>query len=174
MADNPALENLVRNMCEAEGFNLVRARMIAGDRTLQVLAERPDGRMDVEDCARLSRALSLALDAADPIASRYTLEVSSPGIDRPLVRLADYETYSGHEAKLELREPVMGRKRIKAMLKGVGGGNVRLLVAGLEAEGEFSIPFSSIADAKLVLTDRLLREDLQRGGREQAPAKMRS
>lgn len=173
MADYAAIEELVRRVCEAQGFVLIRARMIAGARTLQVLAERKDGRMDVEDCAVLSRALSAALDEADPISSHYTLEVSSPGIDRPLVRLADYRTYADHEAKLELREPLMGRRRLKATLKGVEGENVRLLVAGLEAEGELSVPFSSIAEAKLVLAGDLLREPSKRGGGK-APARMRS
>jgi ribosome maturation factor RimP len=125
-------------------------------RRLQVMAERPsDGEMNVEDCARLSRAISEVLDAADPIRGEYTLEVSSPGVDRPLTRLADFETYQGHEARLELDRLAEGRKRFKGVLAGVDEGQVAV---DLEGEAETAlIPFSWIVEAKLVLTDQLMK-----------------
>jgi ribosome maturation factor RimP len=111
--------------------------------------------MNVEDCARLSRALSEVLDAADPIAGEYTLEVSSPGVDRPLTRLKDFATFEGHEARLELDRMAEGRKRFKGMLAGVEDGAVAI---DLEGEEETAmIPFSWIAEAKLLLTDRLMK-----------------
>lgn len=133
--------------------------MIAGKRmTLQVMAERPDGTMNVDDCAQLSRALSEFLDAEDPVEGDYVLEVSSPGIDRPLTRLTDFARWSGHEAKLELRLPdETGRKRFKGLLLGLDGNDVVVDVEGQRLR----FPFSSIAEAKLVLTDKLIQEDLK-------------
>jgi ribosome maturation factor RimP len=120
------------------------------------MAERPaDGDMNVEDCARLSRAISEVMDAADPIAGEYTLEVSSPGVDRPLTRLSDFETYQGHEARIELDRLAEGRKRFKGMLAGVDDGQVAV---DLEGEDETAlIPFAWIVEAKLVLTDQLMK-----------------
>jgi ribosome maturation factor RimP len=144
---------------EAAGFRLVRLRLMGGKtKTLQIMAERPDGQMDVEDCARLSRALSEFLDREDPIDGEYVLEVSSPGIDRPLSRLADFSRWSGHEAKLELAAPdAGGRKRFKGMLLGLDGNDVVIDVDGQRLK----FPFRGIAEAKLVLTDRLIQEDLR-------------
>lgn len=127
-------------------------------KTLQVMAERADGQMNVEDCARLSRALSNLLERDDPIDGDYVLEVSSPGIDRPLVRLLDFVRWAGHEARVELKAPdADGRKRFKGLLLGLDGANVLI-----EAEGQrFSFPHAGIVEAKLVLTDKLIEEDLR-------------
>lgn len=122
------------------------------------MAERPDGTMNVDDCAALSRALSEFLDAEDPIDGEYVLEVSSPGIDRPLTRITDYARWSGHEARIELAAPdATGRKRFKGLLLGLDGNDVVV-----DVEGErLSFPFRAIAEAKLVLTDKLIEEDLK-------------
>lgn len=126
-------------------------------KTLQVMAERPDGTMDVEDCAELSRALSDFLDQEDPIEGDYLLEVSSPGIDRPLTRLGDFTRWAGHEAKIELAVPLAGRKRFRGMLLGLEGTDIVI-----ETEGEkISFPFRAVGEAKLVLTDKLIEEDLK-------------
>jgi ribosome maturation factor RimP len=153
------LEPIIEPAVEAAGYRLVRLRLIGGKtKTLQIMAERPDGHMDVEDCARLSRALSEFLEREDPIEGEYLLEVSSPGIDRPLTRLTDFSRWCGHEAKLELAAPdASGRKRFKGMLLGLDGNEVVI-----EADGQrLNLPFRSIAEAKLVLTDRLIQEDLK-------------
>jgi ribosome maturation factor RimP len=150
---------------EAQGFHLVRLRLLGSKtRTLQVMAERPDGQMDVEDCAKLSRALSEFLDSEDPIEGEYVLEVSSPGIDRPLTRITDFARWAGHDAKLELVAPdATGRRRFKGTLLGLDGNDVVMETQGARAK----FPFRSIADAKLVLTDRLIEEDLK--SRKHAP-----
>lgn len=133
-------------------------------KTLQVMAERPDGTMNVEDCAQLSRALSEFLDREDPIEGEYVLEVSSPGIDRPLTRITDFARWSGHEAKLELAAPdANGRKRFKGLLLGLDGNDVVFEVDGQRMK----IPFRAIAEAKLVLTDKLVEEDLKARKRAQ-------
>jgi ribosome maturation factor RimP len=122
-------------------------------RTLQVMAERRDGRpMTVDDCAEISRNVSAILDVEDPISGAYTLEVSSPGIDRPLLRPRDYERFSGHQAKIELLEPVDGRRRFRGRILGRDGDTVRLEVDDDIVE----LPIARIARAKLVLTDELL------------------
>ena len=143
---------------EAAGFRLVRLRLMGGEhKTLQVMAEREDGRMNVEDCATLSRALMDFLEREDSIEGDFELEVSSPGIDRPLTRLGDFARWSGHEAKIELTAPQSGRKRFRVMLLGLDGSDVVM-----DAGGErLQIPFRAIAEAKLVLTDKLIREDLK-------------
>jgi ribosome maturation factor RimP len=153
------LEPLIAPAVEAAGYKLVRLRLMGGKRkTLQVMAERADRHMNVEDCARLSRALSQFLEHDDPIEGEYVLEVSSPGIDRPLTRLLDFARWAGHEAKIELVAPdADGRKRFKGMLLGLDGNDVVI-----EIEGQrLTLPFGSIAEAKLVLTDRLIQEDLK-------------
>ncbi len=153
------LEQLIEPVVEAAGFRLVRVRLMGGKtKTLQIMAERPDGSMNVDDCAELSHALSEFLDAEDPIEGEYNLEVSSPGIDRPLTRITDYARWAGHEAKLELHAPdANGRKRFKGTLLGLDGNSVVL-----ETNGErLAIPFGAIADAKLILTDKLIQEDLK-------------
>ena len=153
------LEPIIAPMVEAAGYRLVRLRLMGGKtKTLQVMAERPDGQMDVEDCAKLSRALSEFLDAEDPIEGEYNLEVSSPGIDRPLTRITDFARWAGHEAKLELTVPdATGRKRFKGLLLGLEGNDVVMDAAGTRMK----FPFRNIADAKLVLTDKLIEEDLK-------------
>jgi ribosome maturation factor RimP len=157
-AEDLGLLELLDPVAEAAGYEIVRLRLMGGDhqRRLQVMAERPqDGDMNVEDCARLSRAISEIMDAADPIAGEYTLEVSSPGVDRPLTRLKDFATYEGHEARLELDRMAEGRKRFKGMLAGVEDDAVAI---DLEGEEETAIiPFSWIVEAKLILTDQLMK-----------------
>src|SRR5215469_5563680 len=138
------LEPIIAPQVEAAGYRLVRLRLIGGKRkTLQVMAERADGQMDVDDCAKLSRALSDFLDREDPIEGEYVLEVSSPGIDRPLTRITDFARWSGHEAKIELSVPdATGRKRFKGQLLGLDGNDVVF-----EADGQrLSIPFRAIAE----------------------------
>lgn len=169
LAKTPMDEKIARVIgasVEAMGFDLVRVRLMGGQRpTLQVMAEKPDGTMDVDDCADLSHALSALLDVEDPIDGEYVLEVSSPGIDRPLTRLADFDRWKGYEAKLELRDAVDGRKRYRGALAGVEGENVLLDAT----EGErVSLAFAELGDAKLVLTDELIAESLKRGGRAAA------
>ncbi len=139
------------------GFRLVRVRM--SGKVLQVMAERPDGTFSIEDCETLSRALSPLLDVADPIRGNYSLEVSSPGIDRPLVRPGDFEAWSGHEAKIEMSVPIDGRKRFRGVLEGFLDGEVRLFLPPEEKGGEdilIGLAFDGIAEAKLVMTDRLI------------------
>ncbi len=131
-------------------------------KTLQVMAERPDGQMDVEDCASLSRALSEILEAADPISEEYVLEVSSPGIDRPLTALEDYARFAGHEARLELGHGVDGRRRFKGRLLGVEGSDVLMDVTDEKETHRMRLPYSDIAEAKLALTDKLIQESLKR------------
>jgi ribosome maturation factor RimP len=157
-AEDIGLLELLDPVAEAAGYEIVRLRLMGGEhaRRLQIMAERPsDGDMNVEDCARLSRAISEIMDAADPIAGEYTLEVSSPGVDRPLTRLKDFAVFEGYEARLELDRVAEGRKRFKGMLAGVEGDAVAI---DLEGEEETAmIPFSWIVEAKLILTDQLMK-----------------
>ena len=159
------LVEMLDPVAESVGYEIVRLRLMGGaeQRRLQIMAERPDGDMNVEDCAKLSRAISEIMDAADPIAGEYTLEVSSPGVDRPLTRLKDFDTYAGLEIRIELDRVAEGRKRFKGELAGVEDGQV-----GLNLEGEDDVtvyfPFEWIVDAKLVLTDKLM----QRGAQQRA------
>ena len=152
------LEPIIEPAVEAAGFRLVRLRLMGGHtKTLQIMAERPDGTMNVEGCAILARALQDFLDKESPIEGDYELEVSSPGIDRPLTRLTDFARWAGHEAKLELHAPVDGRKRFRGLLLGLDGQDVTI-----ESQGQrLSIPFRGIAEAKLVLTDALIAEELK-------------
>ncbi len=155
-AEDAGLLELLDPVAEAAGFEIVRLRLMGGaNRRLQIMAERADGTMLVEDCAVLARAISDVLDAADPIASEFTLEVSSPGIDRPLTRLRDFETWAGYEARLELDRLAENRKRFKGVLAGVEDGQVAI---DLEGEDETALlPFAWISEAKLVITDELMR-----------------
>ena len=156
MADAADLTELIEPEVKAEGLELVRVMMIGGqdDPTLQVMAERPDTRqLTLQDCERLSRRLSERLDEADPIDHGYRLEVSSPGIDRPLTRLKDFEDWKGHEARITLREKQDDRKQYKGVLAGTRGPNVRI---SLESGEEAELAFAKIHSAKLVLTDRLI------------------
>jgi ribosome maturation factor RimP len=152
------LEPIIEPAVEAAGFRLVRLRLMGGYvKTLQIMAERPDGTMNVEDCAVLSRALSEFLDAENPIEGDYELEVSSPGIDRPLTRLMDFSRWAGHEAKIELHTPIDGRRRFRGKLLGLEGNDVVIQTQDSRA----LVPFKQIAEAKLVLTDALIAEDLK-------------
>jgi ribosome maturation factor RimP len=156
MADLAALEGLIGPAVEAEGLALVRVKMLGGrsDPTLQVMAEDPKTRqLTLDVCARLSRRISEVLDEADPIESAYRLEVSSPGIDRPLTRLRDFDDWKGHEARIALAEPLNGRKQFTGELLGTEGETVLIDVQGL---GPAGLPFAQIHSAKLVMTDRLI------------------
>ena len=143
-------------MAEAAGYEIVRLRLMGGDRArrLQIMAEDPQGSMLVEDCAKLARALSVVMDAADPIAGEYTMEVSSPGIDRHLTRLKDFANWEGYEARLEIDRIADGRKRFKGELAGVDGDLVAINVEG-ETETAM-VPFAWIVEAKLLVTDALM------------------
>jgi ribosome maturation factor RimP len=158
-AEDLKLLEMLDPVAEAAGYEIVRIRLMGGERNqrrLQIMAERPsDGDMNVEDCARLSRAVSEVLDAADPISGEYLLEVSSPGVDRPLTRLKDFETYEGYEARLELDRLAEGRKRFRGQLAGVEDGQVAI---DLEGEEETAlVPFAWVVEAKLILTDELMK-----------------
>lgn len=157
-AEDRALLELIDPVAESLGLAVVRVRLMGGTlrRRLQIMAERQvDHDISVEECARLSRAVSEVLDAADPIAGEYLLEVSSPGIDRPLTRLIDFDLFEGLEARLETDRMVEGRKRFKGIVAGTEDENVAI---DLDGEDETAlIPFAWLADAKLVLTDELLK-----------------
>lgn len=148
------------------GYRIVRIRMSGLRRkTLQIMGERiADGGMGIEDCEALSRAVAPVLDAHDPIRDEYNLEVSSPGIDRPLVRLEDFTRFAGHEAKLETVAMIDGRRRFRGVIEGADAGAVSLSTP----EGPATIQFSNIREARLVLTDRLIEEDLKRARAEEA------
>lgn len=157
MTDTKALEALVEPIATAMGFDLVRVALMngPGGLTLQVMAEDPATRqLTIDQCASLSRRVSDVLDEADPIPDEYNLEVSSPGIDRPLTRLQDFADWAGYVAKIQLAEPVEGRKRFQGHILGLDDAMVRIAVEGL---GETALPFAGIASAKLVLTDELIK-----------------
>jgi ribosome maturation factor RimP len=156
VADVAGLSRMIEPEVQNLGYELVRVAMIGGssDPTLQVMAERPDTRqLGIADCERISRRLSDVLDLCDPIEGSYRLEVSSPGIDRPLTRLKDYSDWSGHEARITLAEPRDGRKHFSGTLEGVDRDNVKLL--GKDGQA-YSFAFPDISAAKLLLTDKLI------------------
>jgi ribosome maturation factor RimP len=148
------------------GYRLVRVKITGTNGcTVQIMAERPDGLMGVNDCEAVSRAVSPALDVDDPIDRAYHLEVSSPGIDRPLVRANDFVRWAGYEAKIEMAVPIEGRKRFRGIVKGFEG-DVALLLMSAAQEGVETLarlPLADIGEARLVLTDELVRESLRRG-----------
>lgn len=156
------LASIVTPVIEGLGFELVRLRLMSGKtRTLQIMADRPDGGIEVADCAAISTAVSAALDVEDPLEDAYTLEVSSPGIDRPLTRLKDFAAWEGYEARLETTELIDGRRRFKGELAGVEGDEVLIEI---EENGEpvtIGLQFDWLSDAKLVLTDDLIAEMLR-------------
>ena len=155
---------LVEPVLNDLGFRLVRVQLTGSDsQTLQIMAERPDGSMSVGDCETVSRQVSPVLDAYDPLTNAYRLEISSPGIDRPLVRPTDFEDWSGFEAKIELKQPVNGRKRYRGILDGFENGEVRV-ECDLDQVGKqvLGFPMALIGEAKLVLSDDLIRETLRR------------
>jgi ribosome maturation factor RimP len=151
---------------EQLGYRLVRVKVSSADGcTVQIMAERPDGTMAVEDCEAVSRALSPVLDVADPIERAYRLEISSPGIDRPLVRKSDFDRYAGHLVRIEMDVPVNGRKRFRGTLTGTEGEAARLHRddAAEGEEADVLLPITEMSEAKLVLTDELVTEALRRG-----------
>lgn len=153
------IEEIVAPTIVGMGYELVRVSMSRGGATLQIMIEPADGRpMDVEDCATVSRALSAVLDVEDPISGTYTLEVSSPGIDRPLTREKDYLRWAGHLARVETTQPIDGRRRFKGILLGLENGTVKLR---LDDGEEAQVPLSAVSRAKLELTDALLDEHRQ-------------
>ena len=161
------------------GYRLVRIKISAeAGCTVQIMAERPDGTMQIEDCEAISRALSPVLDVADPIERAYRLEISSPGIDRPLVRRSDFERYAGHLVKIEMAVAHQGRKRFRGLLAGVEGDAVRLHRDDIRAgeDADVLLVMEDIADARLVLTDELIAESMRRGkaGRARIEAESRA
>jgi len=152
------------------GYRLVRIRIsgFAGC-TVQIMAERPDGTMMIEDCEAASRALSPVLDVADPIEGSYRLEISSPGIDRPLVRRSDFDRYAGHVAQVEMQVPIDGRRRFRGKLIGTDGGCARLRRTDAPANenSEILLPIDDMMEAKLVLTDALISESLRKSKQNQ-------
>jgi ribosome maturation factor RimP len=157
------LEPIFEPVIENAGFKLVRLRMMGGaQQTLQVMAERPDGSMDVAGCTALSHALLDFIEANDPIEGAYEIEVSSPGIDRPLTRPQDFSRWSGHEARIELDGLYEGRKRWRGLVLGLDGADVVIRASDSGSGGnDVRFPFRSVVNAKLVLTDKLINEDLK-------------
>lgn len=156
------IAEIITPVIEDMGFELVRIRLMGGKTaTLQIMAERPEGGIEVDECAKISTAVSAVLDVEDPIVDQYNLEVSSPGIDRPLTRLKDFETYEGYEVKIETTELIDGQRRFKGMLAGVEGEEVLLNLESGDEEVTVGLNFDWLSDAKLVLTDELIKEMLK-------------
>ena len=152
------LLELINPVITDMGFELVRLRLISGKEiTLQIMAARPNGFINVDECAELSTAISALLDVEDPIIDTYSLEVSSPGIDRPLTKIKDFEDFEGYDARLETVELIDGRKRFKGTLAGINGSEILINVD----EGTIGLEFEWLAEAKLVLTDELIKEMLK-------------
>lgn len=157
------IAEIITPVVEDMGFEIVRIRLMTGKESiLQVMAQGPDGNIEVDACAKISTAISATMDVEDPILDAYTLEVSSPGIDRPLTRLKDFAKWEGFEAKIETDELIDGRRRFKGTLAGVEGDEVLINIA----EGTIGLKFEWLSDAKLVLTDELIRDVLR--GRKDA------
>ncbi|MBM1220686.1 ribosome maturation factor RimP [Ponticoccus sp. SC2-23] len=161
------IAEIARPVIEDMGFELVRVRLMSGkEQTLQIMAQKPDGTIEVNDCADISTALSAVFDVEDPILDAYTLEVSSPGIDRPLTRLKDFDQWSGYIAKIETVELIDGRRRFKGELQGIEDDEILIEI---EEHGEpltIGLKFDWLSDAKLVLTDDLIR-DVLKGRKDQ-------
>lgn len=152
------LADIVGPVIEGMGFELVRIRLMGGKtRTLQIMADKADGGIDVDDCGAISTAVSLVLDVEDPVEDNYILEVSSPGIDRPLTRLKDFDIWSGWEARIETTELIDGRRRFKGTLAGIEGDEVLIEIE----EGTVGLKFDWLSDAKLILTEELITEMLR-------------
>ena len=157
------IAEIITPVVEDMGFEVVRIRLMTGKESiLQVMAQGPDGNIEVDACAKISTAISATMDVEDPILDAYTLEVSSPGIDRPLTRLKDFAQWEGFEAKIETDELIDGRRRFKGQLEGVEGDEILINIA----EGTIGLKFEWLSDAKLVLTDELIRDVLR--GRKDA------
>jgi ribosome maturation factor RimP len=152
------LADIVGPVIEGMGFELVRIRLMGGKtRILQIMADKPDGGIDVDDCGQISTAVSAVLDVEDPVEDNYVLEVSSPGIDRPLTRLKDFDIWSGWEARIETTELIDGRRRFKGTLAGIEGDEVLINIE----EGTVGLKFEWLSDAKLILTEELISEMLR-------------
>ena len=161
---------LIEPALSDRGYRLVRVAVSGREgKTLQIMAERTDGTLTIADCEAISKEISPLLDVHDPIAGSYQLEVSSPGIDRPLVRPSDFEDWSGYEAKLEVKQPIDGRKRFRGMLDGFADGEVRIEVdLGPAGKNIVGIPMDLVGEARLVLTEELIREALRRAKKSDA------
>lgn len=156
------LAEIIQPVIEDMGYELVRVRLQGGKTSLlQIMADRPEGGINVDDCAEISTMVSATLDVEDPIEEAYTLEVSSPGIDRPLTRLKDFATFEGYESRLETTQPIDGRKRFKGVLAGVEGDEVLINIEEGSETHTIGLHFDWLADAKLVLTDELIAEMLK-------------
>jgi ribosome maturation factor RimP len=156
------LAEIVRPVIEGMGYELVRLRLMGGKtRTLQIMAERPEGGIEIEDLAQINTALGAVLDVEDPITDNYALEVSSPGIDRPLTRLKDFEVWEGYEARIETDELIDGRKRFRGVLAGIEGDEVLIEIEDRGETVTIGLGFDLLADAKLMLTDALIAEALR-------------
>ena len=157
------LAGMVRPAVEAVGFELVRLRLMSGKtRILQIMADRPEGGIEIDELGEITTVVSAALDVEDPLDDAYVLEVSSPGIDRPLTRLKDFETYAGHEARIETGELIDGRRRFKGMLQGVEGDEVLIEIEDQGQDITIGLKFDWLSDAKLILTDDLIAETLRK------------
>ncbi|NPD15386.1 ribosome maturation factor RimP [Xinfangfangia sp. D13-10-4-6] len=159
------LAEIAAPVIEGLGYELVRIRLMGGmgkvERTLQIMADRPEGGIGVEDCSKISTALSAVLDVEDPIEENYTLEVSSPGIDRPLTRLKDFDAWAGWEARIETTELIEGQRRFKGELKGVEDGEILIEIEQHGKPVIIGLQFDWLSDAKLILTDELIAEMLR-------------
>jgi ribosome maturation factor RimP len=156
------LADIVGPVIEGMGFELVRIRLMGGKtRTLQIMADKPDGGIDVDDCGQISTAVSLVLDVEDPVEDQYILEVSSPGIDRPLTRLKDFDAWSGWEARVETTELIDGRRRFKGTLQGTEGDEVLIEIEEGGGMLTVGLRFEWLSDAKLILTEDLITEMLR-------------
>jgi ribosome maturation factor RimP len=157
-ATEKKLSEIINPILSDMGFELVRLRLISNKEiTLQIMAARPDGYINVDECAEISTGISAVLDVEDPILDTYNLEVSSPGIDRPLTRIKDFEAFEGYEAKIETVELIEGQKRFKGTLAGINGSEILINLD----EGTIGLEFDWLAEAKLVLTDELVKEMLK-------------
>jgi ribosome maturation factor RimP len=156
------LADIVGPVIEGLGFELVRIRLMGGrTRTLQIMADRPDGGIEVDDCATISTAVSAVLDVEDPVEENYILEVSSPGIDRPLTRLKDFAAWADYEARIETTELIDGRRRFKGELRGTEGDEVLIEIEEPTGKVTIGLQFDWLSDAKLILTDDLIAEMLR-------------
>jgi len=161
------IAEIARPVIEDMGFELVRVRLMSGkEQTLQIMAQRPDGTIEVDECAKISTALSAVFDVEDPILEAYTLEVSSPGIDRPLTRLKDFDQWSGYIAKIETVELIDGRRRFKGELQGIEDDEILIEIEDQGDPVTIGLKFDWLSDAKLVLTDDLIR-DVLKGRKDQ-------
>ncbi len=152
------MAGILTPVIEGLGYELVRVRLMSGkSKTLQIMADKPDGGIEVDDCAKISTAVSAVLDVEDPLEDAYTLEVSSPGIDRPLTRLKDFDAWAGYEAKIETTDLIDGRRRFRGVLAGTEGDEVLIEID----EGTIGLKFDWLSDAKLVLTDGLIADMLR-------------